>query len=61
VSGDVEAYLFDEEKAMKWLANKVNNVAKYFEERKLTRSEASISSNFSRTTTAEANRYSSLH
>ena len=50
------AYIYDEAKALKWLSIKVNHVAKYFEEKKLTRSEASISSNFNRAAENEAKR-----
>lgn len=56
VSGDTEAYLLDEEKALVWLTTKVENVAKYFQQKKLTRSEASVSSNFIRPTESDDKR-----
>jgi hypothetical protein len=49
VSGDIEAYVYSEEKTLAWLVKKANLAAKFLSEKGINSSEASVSSNFAKT------------
>lgn len=43
---DIIAFAYSEEKALTWLSTKAENVAKYLEEKGISHTESSVSSNF---------------
>lgn len=53
VCDDIIAYKFIEDKALKWLKSKVHNTSEFLKSEDITGSEASVSSNFTKSVTTE--------
>ena len=55
VSGDIEAYVYSEDATLSWLEKKAKKTAKFLSEKKITSSEASVSSNFTKSSLPDPN------
>lgn len=59
VCDDIIAYKFIEDKALKWLKSKVHNTSEFLKSEDITGSEASVSSNFTKSVTTETKEWAS--